>query len=56
MRALLAMPPLLAVVALLLAGCSEGPSTASSGVLAELQRVAPLAQGTPTLVFVYTDG
>jgi hypothetical protein len=55
MKVLLATPPLLAVLGLLLVGCGAS-SPASSGALAELQRVAPVVQGIPTLVFVYTDG
>ena len=55
MKALLAMPPLFAVLGLLLVGCGGG-APPSGGVLAELQRVAPVAQGMPTLVFVYADG
>lgn len=55
MKALPVMALFFPVLGLLLLGCG-GDSPASSGVLAELQRVAPVAQGMPTLVFVYTDG
>ena len=51
---LLAMA-LFAVLGPLAVGCGGGSST-SSEVLTELQRVAPVAEGTPALVFVYTDG
>lgn len=45
----------IAALGLLAVGCGGGSST-SSEVLAELQRVAPVTEGTPALVFVYTDG
>lgn len=55
MKAVLAVPPLFAVLALLVAGCGGGSST-SSDVVAELRRVATVEHAKPTLVFVYTDG
>lgn len=55
MKALPVMLLLVPLLGLLLASCGGG-SPESGGVLAELRRVAPVAQGMPTLVFVYTDG
>lgn len=47
--------PLLFAVLVSLVGCADS-SPASKDLLTELGRVAPVALGTPTLVFVYTDG
>lgn len=44
---------LLGVASLAVSACG---SDESGGALDELRRVAPVSQGNPQLVFVYTDG
>lgn len=45
----------LTLVALVLLACGRA-STPANPALTELKKVAPLTQGGPALVFVYTDG
>lgn len=37
-------------------GCGSSGDSSSSGPFQQLQELAPVDQGTPVLLFVYTDG